>query len=96
MLKRTRLIETPTKFRSENKYYEYHENFMHTTSKFREVKKALNELADRGQLNCFLKQGKGADQSHRDLKAKENDNSDRNTKILVTIIGGIDDKELNA
>jgi len=42
-----------------------------------------------------LKHGKGAEQSHCDMEAKKNDDSNRNTDIIATIISGVDDKELN-
>jgi len=33
-------------------------------------------MADRGQLNRFLKQGKGADQGKREAQPKQQDGSD--------------------
>ncbi|KAJ8427765.1 hypothetical protein Cgig2_024309 [Carnegiea gigantea] len=39
------------------KYYEFHEQNGYTTAECRELRKALHELADKGQINCFLKRG---------------------------------------
>jgi len=66
MLRLPKPIETPTNFRNKNKYCEYHQDFGHTTSECRELKKALHEMADQGQLNRFLKQRKGANQNQHD------------------------------
>jgi len=60
------------------------------------AQKGLHELADRGHLNHFLKLGKEANHNYSEIKTKDNDNSDRNTKTIVMIIGGIDSKKLNA
>ena len=60
MLGQPKPIKTPANFRNKNKYYE---DLGHTTSECRELKKALHEMVDRGQLNRFLKQRKGADQN---------------------------------
>ncbi|KAJ8441769.1 hypothetical protein Cgig2_009015 [Carnegiea gigantea] len=39
------------------KYCEFHEQSGHTTTECRELKKALHELADKGQIDRFLKKG---------------------------------------
>jgi len=96
MLKWPRPSRTLTKFRNKNEYYEYHENFRHTTSDCWELQRALHELADRGQLKGFLKLWKGVDRDWHEIKTKENDDSDRNTEIIATVIGGIVSKKLNA
>jgi len=46
MLRCPKPIETPRKFRNKNKYY--YEDYLHTISGCRELKKALHELADQG------------------------------------------------
>ncbi|KAJ8451885.1 LOW QUALITY PROTEIN: hypothetical protein Cgig2_007368 [Carnegiea gigantea] len=55
MLRRPRPIETPAKFKNKNKYCEYYEDYGHTMSECRELKRPLHELADEGQLNRFLR-----------------------------------------
>jgi len=96
MLKQPRPTDTPKKFKNKNKYFEYHEDFTHNASECWEPKRALYELVDQGQLNCFLKQEKVVDWSYHDLDAKQNDDLNRNTEIIVTTIGGIYTKKLNA
>ncbi|KAJ8438068.1 hypothetical protein Cgig2_025473 [Carnegiea gigantea] len=86
MLRCPKPIDTPTKFRNKNKYCEYHENHGHTTAECRELEKVLHELADRGQLNYFSKKGGGGDHNRGNLN-RDND-ADRNTKIIATIIEG--------
>ncbi|KAJ8434555.1 LOW QUALITY PROTEIN: hypothetical protein Cgig2_001187 [Carnegiea gigantea] len=83
MLRRPRPIETPEKFKNKNKYCEYHEDYWHTTSECRELKRALHE-------------GVSGDHNHRDPEGKKDNDADCNTKIIATIIGGIDDRKLNA
>ena len=56
MLKQPRPIETPVNLWNKNNYY--HEDYGHTTSECRELKKALHEMADRGHLSHFLMQRK--------------------------------------
>ncbi|KAJ8422436.1 hypothetical protein Cgig2_014327 [Carnegiea gigantea] len=60
------------------------------------IRTTLYELADRGQLNRFLKKGGGGDHNRRNPEGKKDNDTDRNTKVIATIIGGIDGKELNA
>ncbi|KAJ8422673.1 hypothetical protein Cgig2_003217 [Carnegiea gigantea] len=96
MLSRLRPTATPAKFKNKNNYCEYHENYGHTTSEYRELKRALHELANQGQLNSFLRRGEGGDHNRCDLEGKKDDDDvNRNRQIIATIIGGINDKELN-
>jgi len=60
-----------------------------------ELKRALPELAYRGELNHFLKSGKGVDENPHVIETKKNDGSDQNTKVITIIIWGIDGKELS-
>ncbi|KAJ8437473.1 hypothetical protein Cgig2_002974 [Carnegiea gigantea] len=89
MLRRPQPIKALAKFREKNKCW-------HTTSECRELKKALHELVNQGQLNHFLTRGGSEDRSRHDPKGKKDNDVNPNTKIITTIIGGIDDKELNA
>ena len=89
MLRRPKPIDTSVKSRNKNKYCEYHEDHGHTTAECRELKKALHELADQGQLNHFLKKGDG-DHNRCNLEEKKDNDADRNIEIIAIIIGGID------
>ena len=95
MLRHPMPIDTVPKFKNKNKDYEYHEDQGHTTTECRELKKALHELANRGQLNCFLKKGEDGDHNRCNREGKKDNDADRNTKIIATIIRGIDGKELS-
>jgi len=48
ILRRPKPIETLANFQNKNKYYENHEDFGHTTSECRELKKALHGMTDHG------------------------------------------------
>ena len=50
---------------SARKHYEFHEQNGHTPVQCRELKKALHELVDKGQIDCFLK--RGLKSFHKDL-----------------------------
>jgi len=80
MLRQPKPIQTPVNFRNKNEYCEHHEDFEHMSSKWGELKTDLYELVDWGQHNRFLKQ------------TWKNDDSNRNTEIIATIISGIDGK----
>ncbi|KAJ8421791.1 LOW QUALITY PROTEIN: hypothetical protein Cgig2_002953 [Carnegiea gigantea] len=80
MLRQPNSMETSAKFRNKNKYREYHKDYGHTTSECHECKKSLRRGDDHNRLNP---------------KEKKDHDANYNTEIIVTIIGGIDDKELN-
>ena len=82
ILRRPKPIDTPAKFRNNNKYCEYYEHHEHTTVKCLELKKGLYELADRGQLNRFLEKGGGGDHIRCNLKEKKDNDADRNTETV--------------
>jgi len=44
-------MTAPPKLKNARKYYEFHEQSGHTTTECRELKKALHELADKGQMD---------------------------------------------
>jgi len=56
MLKRPQPIASAPKLRDVGKYCDFHEQNGHTTVECRELKKALHELMDKSQIDCFLKQ----------------------------------------
>ncbi|KAJ8450526.1 LOW QUALITY PROTEIN: hypothetical protein Cgig2_020163 [Carnegiea gigantea] len=76
----------------QEQYCEYHEDYRQTTFKCRELKKALRELADQGELVRFLRRGRREDQNYCDLEGKKDNDADRNIEITANIIKGIDDK----
>ncbi|KAJ8430030.1 hypothetical protein Cgig2_010959 [Carnegiea gigantea] len=57
--------------------------------------KFIHELTDQRQLNCFLRRGIGVDHNRHSLQRKKDNNANCNIEIIATIIGGINDKEVN-
>ncbi|KAJ8446983.1 hypothetical protein Cgig2_006611 [Carnegiea gigantea] len=57
MLKRPPPMTLARKPHNTRKYYEFYEQNDHTTAECRELWKALHELMDKGQIDCFLKRG---------------------------------------
>ncbi|KAJ8424179.1 hypothetical protein Cgig2_015913 [Carnegiea gigantea] len=57
MLRRPSPMTAPPRPQNARKYCEFHEQSGHATTKCRELKKALHELADKGQIDRFLKRG---------------------------------------
>ncbi|KAJ8443343.1 hypothetical protein Cgig2_015824 [Carnegiea gigantea] len=57
MLRRSPPMTALPKSQNAWKYYEFHEQSGHTTTECQELKKALYELADKGQIDRFLKRG---------------------------------------
>ncbi|KAJ8430453.1 hypothetical protein Cgig2_030109 [Carnegiea gigantea] len=55
MLRRPSPMIAPLKPQNARKYCEFHEQSGHTTTKCRELKKSLHELASKGQIDRFLK-----------------------------------------
>ncbi|KAJ8436715.1 hypothetical protein Cgig2_027386 [Carnegiea gigantea] len=57
MLRRPPPMTAPSTPHNAQKYYEFHEQNRHTRAECRELKKALHKLADKGQIDRFLKKG---------------------------------------
>ncbi|KAJ8441391.1 hypothetical protein Cgig2_009099 [Carnegiea gigantea] len=57
MLKRPPPMTLAPKPHNTRKYYEFHEKNGHTTAECWELRKALHELADKGQIDWFFKRG---------------------------------------
>jgi len=55
MLRRLQPMTTALKQHNAQKYCEFHEQNGHTITKCKVLKKALHELTDKGQIDCFLK-----------------------------------------
>ena len=95
MLRRPRPIGTPINLRNRNKYCEYHEDCGHTTSEFWELKKALDEMANCGQLNRFVQHGRGLNPNKLEASREKQWETDQNTEVIATIFGGFNVKELS-
>ncbi|KAJ8420281.1 hypothetical protein Cgig2_027969 [Carnegiea gigantea] len=61
---------------------------LHTTTECRELKKALHELADKGQINQFLKRGPRFPRRGQERAPPPPQDEERSTKIVATIAGG--------
>jgi len=96
MLRRPTPIGTPINLQNRNKYCEYHEDCNHTTSECRELKKALHEMADRGQLNRFVQHGSRPNPNKSEASRKKQRDTDQDTEVIATISGGFNVKELSA
>ncbi|KAJ8426852.1 LOW QUALITY PROTEIN: hypothetical protein Cgig2_006527 [Carnegiea gigantea] len=70
------------------KYYEFHEQNGHTTVECRELRKALHELADKGQIDRFLKRGLRFLRKECEPTQSEPRDEECSTKIVATIAGG--------
>ncbi|KAJ8423767.1 hypothetical protein Cgig2_023007 [Carnegiea gigantea] len=57
MLKRPPSMTSAPKPHNARKYHEFFEQNRHTTAECQELRKALHELADKGQIDRFLKRG---------------------------------------
>jgi len=81
-------MTTDLESHSVRKYCQFHEQNRHTTVKCKELKKALHELADKGQIYHFLKKGQRS--FHEDLvRAHEEPRKEEcSTEIVVTISRG--------
>ncbi|KAJ8427753.1 hypothetical protein Cgig2_008557 [Carnegiea gigantea] len=81
-------ITAPPKPQNARKYCEFHEQSRHTTTECRELKKALHELANKGQIDRFLKKGPlflRQEQAPAPPPPREEECS---TKVMATIVGG--------
>ncbi|KAJ8437661.1 hypothetical protein Cgig2_028599 [Carnegiea gigantea] len=81
ILRRSPPMTAPPKLQNGRKYCEFHEQRGHTTTECWELKKALHELADKGQIDRFLKRGpRPAQPQPRDDECS--------TEVVATIAGG--------
>ena len=77
MLKRPSSMTSALKPHSMRKYCELHEQHGHTTAGCRELRKALHDLANKGQIDFFLKRG-----PHFLQKEREPAQPDPETRVL--------------
>jgi len=67
------------------KYFDFHEQNGHTTTECRDLRKALYELADKGQLNRFLQRGLCfLREEHEPVQAEPQD-EEYSAEIVATI-----------
>jgi len=59
------------------------------------LKKALHEMADRGQLNRFVQPGRGPNPNKLEASRKKQRDIDQDTEVIATIFGGFNVKELS-
>ena len=57
MLRKPQPITVALKPHKTQMYCEFHEQKGRTTTKCKELKKAVHELVGKGQIDCFLKRG---------------------------------------
>ncbi|KAJ8444056.1 hypothetical protein Cgig2_030913 [Carnegiea gigantea] len=81
MLKRPQPMTAAPKPQNVQKYYEFHEQNMHTTAECRELRKTLHELANKGQIDRFLK--RKCEPARPDPREEES-----STEIATTTTGG--------
>ncbi|KAJ8442133.1 hypothetical protein Cgig2_011323 [Carnegiea gigantea] len=87
MLRRPPPMTTPPKQQNARKYYEFHKQSRHTTTECRELKKALHELADKGQIDRFFKRGPWFLQQEQEPTKPQLRDGERSTEVVATITG---------
>ncbi|KAJ8445626.1 hypothetical protein Cgig2_018567 [Carnegiea gigantea] len=70
------------------KYYEFHEQSGHTTTGCRELKKALHELEDKGQIDRFLKRGPRFLRREQEPAQPQPWEEECSTEVVAIIAGG--------
>jgi len=60
------------------------------------LKKALHEMADRGQLNSFVQPRRGSTPNKPEASRKKQRDTDQDTEVIAAISGGFNVKELSA
>ncbi|XP_010694022.1 uncharacterized protein LOC104906890 [Beta vulgaris subsp. vulgaris] len=76
-------VRTSKDRRDQRLWCEYHRKYVHTTKYYRELKKALDHLADQGKLNRYIKHPREEKE-----KEKETRNDIDNTDGYVGVIAG--------
>ncbi|KAJ8420922.1 hypothetical protein Cgig2_018953 [Carnegiea gigantea] len=87
MLRRSPPIIAPLKPHNAQKYCEFYEQNGHTTTECRELKKALHELANKGQIDRFLKKRPCFLRGEREPPQPEPRDEECSTKVVATIAG---------
>jgi len=81
-------MTAPLKPHNARKYCEFHEQSGHTTTECRKLKKALQELADKGQIDRFLKKGPHLLRGERKPVQPQPRDEECSTEVVATIAGG--------
>ncbi|KAJ8441264.1 hypothetical protein Cgig2_013679 [Carnegiea gigantea] len=85
---KTTPMTVPPKLQNVRKYYEFYEQSGYTTTECRELKKALHELADKGQINRFLKKGLRFLRREQAPAQPQLRDEECLTEVVATIAGG--------
>ncbi|KAJ8435422.1 LOW QUALITY PROTEIN: hypothetical protein Cgig2_001074 [Carnegiea gigantea] len=88
MLRQPPPMTAPPRPQNAQKYCELHEQNGHTTTKCRELKKALHELADKGQIDQFLKRGPRFLRQEQTIAPPPPRDEECSTEVVATIAGG--------
>ncbi|KAJ8420507.1 LOW QUALITY PROTEIN: hypothetical protein Cgig2_015271 [Carnegiea gigantea] len=91
MLPRLPPMTAPPKPQNAQKYYEFHEQSGHTTTEYRELKKALHELADKGQIDRFLRKGPRFLRREPEPAQPQPRDEECSTEIMAMIVGGYEE-----
>ncbi|KAJ8433474.1 hypothetical protein Cgig2_020646 [Carnegiea gigantea] len=86
MLKKAPPLASRFKPRNASKYYEFCEQNSHTIAESQELKKALHEHTNRGQIDHFLKHGARAFGIGKE-KTHESSQEECSTEIVASIAG---------
>ncbi|KAJ8423700.1 hypothetical protein Cgig2_003384 [Carnegiea gigantea] len=88
MLRRLPPMIAPLKSKNARKYCEFHKQSEHTTTECRELKKALHELADKGQIDRFLKRGPRFLRREQEPAQPQSRDEECSMEVVATIAGG--------
>ena len=88
MLRRPPPMTMAPRPQNARKYCEFHEQSGHTTTECRELKKALHELADKGQIDRFLRKGPRLLRKEPNPESSQPRDEECSTEIVATIAGG--------
>ncbi|KAJ8435554.1 hypothetical protein Cgig2_015409 [Carnegiea gigantea] len=81
-------MTAPPKLQNAQKYCEFHEQNGHTTIECRELKKALYVLADKGEIDRFLKRGSRFLRREQEPAPPPPRDEECSTEVVATIAGG--------
>ncbi|XP_021718596.1 uncharacterized protein LOC110686295 [Chenopodium quinoa] len=81
-------MNTPIEQRNKKLWCEYHREGGHTTRNCRELKRALDKLADEGKLNRYLKDPPRDKQKSKSSRVAQEVHSSTNTNISINVIAG--------
>ncbi|KAJ8419986.1 hypothetical protein Cgig2_025349 [Carnegiea gigantea] len=88
ILRRPPPMMAPPRPQNAQKCCEFHDQNGHTMTEFRELKKALYELADKGQIDWFLKRGPRFLWQEQTIAPPLPRDEECSTEVVATIAGG--------